>query len=340
MVTLKDIARETGLNFRSVSQVLHGSHRYSPTTQKRVREVAQRLGYRPNAVARSMARGKTHCIGYVGHSLRAPLTMEKVEVIATQAQQMGYHLFLAGANEEGNRALEREIIEELLARRVDGLIINIIPESDLSFYLSLQKQGIPLVLTGHHSKPAGLPMVTVDIEGGVYEATRHLLDLGHRDLALAFGEYAVRSPHNRLDGCRKALQERGISLAAGRVFDDRPGTIEAICRYTKDQLGQSPRPTAIIFNSDEMAFAGLRVIREMGLEIPRDVSVVGVDDLPLAENTWPPLTTVRQPRAELGRAALELLMKQIRGEDIRGQKRILLPTALVVRQSTGPAQIR
>ena len=131
-----------------------------------------------------------------------------------------------------------------------------------------------------------------------------------------------------------------MSLGAGRVLDDRPGTIEAIRVFTQEQLSRSPRPTAIIFNNDEMALAGLRVIREMGLEVPRDVSVVGVDDAPLAENTWPPLTTVRQPRAELGRAALELLMKQIRGEDIRGQTRVLLPTELVVRQSTGPVQMR
>src|SRR5690349_6947015 len=127
MVTLKDVAREAGLSFATVSHVLHRNDpRYSDATRRRVQAFAEQLGYHPNAVARSMVCGKTHCIGYVGHSLRTQMSMEKVEMIATLAQRTGYHIFLAGANEDGNRSLEKELVEELLARRVDGLIINVI----------------------------------------------------------------------------------------------------------------------------------------------------------------------------------------------------------------------
>jgi LacI family transcriptional regulator len=337
-VTLEDVAAEAGVSRTSVAHVLHRNDpRYSRDLCARVREAAQRLGYRRNELARALSLSRTHCIGFVGHSLRTTVTMEKVDAIATHAQQMGYHLFLSGPNEDGDRTLEQELIEGLLSRSVDGLIIHILPECDLSYYHSLQKRGVSLVLSGSHSCPEDLPIVSVDIASGIYEAMRHLLELGHRDIALALGEFSAATPHNRLEGAQHAFAECGLELAPGRVLSDRPSLPACVREFTQAQLSQSPRPTAILYNNDLLALAGMRMIRELGMEIPRDVSVVGVDDLPLAENTWPPLTTVSQPREELGRAAVKLLIKQIRGEDLQGQTQIVLPTELVVRQSTGPA---
>ena len=336
LVTLENVAAEAGVSRTSVAHVLNRNDlRYSAATRTRIQDVAKRLGYRRNELARSLSVGKTHCIGFVGHSLRTVLTMAKVDAIATLAQEMGYHLFLAGANEDGDRDLEKKLIENLLARGVDGLIVSIVPECDLSYYRELQKREISLVLSGYHSDPGDLSLVSLDIEGGIYEATKHLLDLGHRDIALALGIFSVATPHNRLDGVKRALQEQGLELAPGRVMDDRPSHVECAREFTREQLSRSPRPTAILYNNDELALAGMRTIREMGLDIPRDVSVVGVDDLPLAENTWPPLTTVRQPRGELGRAVLDQLMNKIRGDGLHGKAQVLLPTELIVRQSTG-----
>ncbi len=339
MVTLKDVAREAGLSFATVSHVLHRHDpRYSALTRRRVQRVAQRMGYRADAVARSMVQGKTYCIGVVGYSLSGQMSMERVESIVIRAQELGYQTFLAGRNEEGDMDLEKQLIEELLAHRVDGLIILIQSECDTTYYESLQRRKIPFVLQGHLTRPNALPVVSVDAEHGYYELTRHLLDLGHRDIAVPLGWYTARAPHNRLAGVQRALRERGLCLPQGRVLKDKLMSFETAYEFTREQMRQPSPPTAILYNNDEMALSGLRALREMGLDVPRDVSVAGYDDLPIAAHTWPPLTTARQPRAELGDATLQLLMEQLNGHPSSTENHRILKPKLIVRQSTGPVR--
>lgn len=338
MVTLKDIAREAGVTVGTVSDVLRTDDpRYNPATRKQIRQTAERLGYRPNRLAQAMVRGRSHMLGLVGYHLGTLVTMQKVDAIVTEAQKHGYELLLTGRRETADPAAEREFIENLLARRVDGLVILIESECDLAYYRQLRQQKVPLVMVGYHSRPGRLPLVSVHAEEGMYQMTRHLLTLGHRDFALVLGAYTAALPHNRLDGCVRALRERGLNLREGRVF--RQGLIHfrAAHEFTKRLMRSKPYPTAIIYNNDEMAQAGILALREMGFEIPRDVSVVGYDDLPSAAYTCPPLTTVRQPRQELAKAVVRLLMRQIQGQGLDGTGCIRLTPKLIIRRSSGPA---
>lgn len=339
-VTQQQIANRLGLSQQAVAIALSSNpnslKQLRPETRQLILGTVKQMGYVPHHGARSLRLGKTHSIGHVGSSL-VGLHMERVGLIATLAVEMGYQVLLA-VNEDGDCDRQKKLIDELLARRVDGLIISITPDCDTSLYRKLRERNIPLVLRGYLSDPGNLPIVSVDVEEGVYQATRHLLDLGHRDIAMGLGKDSASVPHNRLAGCERALAERGLMLGEGRVLKDRPITFQNCYDFTRDQLSRTPRPTAIIYSNDEMAFVGMRAIHEMGLEVPRDISVVGVDDIPLAAFGSPPLTTIRQPIGEVGRCALELLMKQINGFTITESSHVVLKPELVIRQSTGPAR--
>jgi len=340
MVTLKEVAREARLSVGTVSQLLHRSDpRYSLSTRNRVADIAQRLGYRPNHVARSMVRGRTQCVGVVGHMLDSHVGMARVGAMGSELQARGYQMFLAGRKVDVAFVEQRRIIEDLIARRVDGLIIFIEPDADSTYYHELRTRKIPFVLVGILSNPGALPVVNVDVEGGMYEATCHLLDLGHRDIAAAFGRYTMSYPNlGRLPGFRRAMEERGLSISAGRLMSEQTTSFEAAYEFTTSQMAQPSPPTAIVYTNDEMALAGIAALQDLGLQVPEDVSVVGYDDLPMARYIRPALTTVRQPRSDVGRIAVELLMNQIRGNDAGTTNHVVLAPELIVRRSTGPAR--
>jgi LacI family transcriptional regulator len=342
MVTLKEVAQEAGLSVGTVSQLLHKSDpRYSPDTRNRVAGIAQRLGYRPNHVARSMVRGRTHCVGVVGHMLDSHIGMTRVDAMGSELQGRSYQMFLAGRKVDVEFVEQRRIIEDLIARRVDGLIIFIEPNADTTYYHELGARKIPFVLVGILSDPEELPVVSVDVEDGMYEATRHLLDLGHRNIAAAFGQYIMSYPNlGRPPGFRGAMEELGLSVSLGRIMSEQYATLEATHEFTRSQMTQPFRPTAIVYSNDEMALAGISALRELGLDVPRDVSVVGYDDLPVARYTWPPLTTVRQPNEELSKAVVELLMEHIHNGTSRRGSRVVLKPKLVIRGSTAPVRGR
>jgi LacI family transcriptional regulator len=220
-----------------------------------------------------------------GHNLAFTMTMEKVQVISSELHRLGYKMFLAGG-EESDIALEREIVEDLLARRVEGLIINVEPDADPAYYEELQQRGVPLVLLGLLRQPRPLPIVSVDTEDGMCQAIRHLLDLGHRDIAFPIGSYGVRMGVGRWPAIQRTMHEAGIPLRQEWILHEVPCTAENSDAFTRRVMrppGAASRPTAIIYANDELAMSGMHVLREMGFEIPRDVSVMGYDDLPVAK---------------------------------------------------------
>ncbi len=337
MVTLRDIAREVQLDVSTVSHLLNRpERRYNPATRRRVQEVARRMGYRPNALARAMVHGKSRSIGIVGHDLATSLNVERLQAIATSARSLGYHMFLSSGQEE-TPALIEETIEDLLARKVDGLIVFIAPEADTRYYESLRKRGVPFVLIGTLSRPSTLPLVMIDGEAGGYAATRHLLALGHREIAFASGRYMAQDTSPRRRGFERAMREAGAPIPAHRVLSDQAISRQSVGDFTRRQLRGFPRATAILNANDNMAFTCIHAIAEMGLRVPQDVSVVGYDDLPIAQDAWPELTTIRQPRAEVSQAAVGMLIDQIEGN--RSSQRLVLKPELIVRQSTAPVGV-
>ena len=331
-VTIKQIAKEAGVAVSSVSDMLHRNDpRYSAVTRRRVQETARRLGYRPNILARAMIQGKTRSIGVVGHDLATPLNVERLQAISAAARKVGYQLFLSGGYEEGAAAMQ-ETVEEMLARDVDGLIIFVMPDANVQFYESVQARGTALVLIGNPAPRPTLSVLSIDAAAGMHLVTRHLLEAGHRALAYAAGAAVMRVTGQRQAGFQRALREFRVKVPPEWILTDQPASPAAVREFTRTRLAMKPRPTAILYTNDEAAAVGLLAAREAGRDVPREVSLVGYDDLPLAALTWPAPTTVRQPRAEVGELAVKMLLEQMERPG-KGRQVVLTPT-LVVRQST------
>ncbi|MCC6579554.1 MAG: LacI family DNA-binding transcriptional regulator [Phycisphaeraceae bacterium] len=338
MVTLKQIARELNLGVSTVSSVLHGDNpHYNAQTRQRVREAAERMGYRPNHLARAMVRGKTHTIGVMGLTTHDTVSGERLHALSDALDNAGYKMLYVSRT-IGDLAVERKHLDDLLDRQVDGLLIQTDLYGDPDHYASLWQRGVPLVLSGLAPDRSTLPWVWLDNTSGLYDLTRHLLELGHRRIAYTPGQAAHLYPHHRIEGFHRALREAGVESQPRWIMDDRPSIRDNIVQFTRDMLqSTSDRPTALMYNNDEQAFAGLQVIMQMGLHVPRDVSVTGFGDLTLSKLACPALTTVTQPAAELARSGVELLMEQILAKQAMPCRQIMIPTRLTVRNSTGPA---
>ncbi|MCC6580587.1 MAG: LacI family DNA-binding transcriptional regulator [Phycisphaeraceae bacterium] len=336
MVTLKQIAEELHLGVSTVSRVLHSDDpRYNAETRQRVRDAARRLGYLPNHVARSMVRGKTFTIGVIGYTSPDMAAGQRMHAMASAIDAAGYKMLYVSRT-AGDMDTERRLIDDLMARQVDGLLIGTDVYCAIDAYEALSARRVPMVLTGHLRELSKFTLVRMNSESGMYDLTRHLLDLGHRRIAYVVGSEVHFYRVHRISGFRKAMAEVGAEIQPQWIMDQMPGRTGEAALFTRTVLQASPRPTAILYNNDELAFAGMQEIMRLGLRIPQDVSVAGFNDVQLAQLTWPPLTTVRQPSDEFASKCVELLVEQIDAGHALPARQVLVPTQLIARQSTGP----
>ena len=331
--TIEDVARKAGVGKVTVSYVLNGHSkvaRISEGTQQRVREAADALSYRPNALARMLSNGRTDLLAVVfqrGNLFAgwSGFTAEVMRGVSTGAVELGYDLMLH------TRDLERGAEADALADgRIDGALV-------------LRDEGDPLVLDlAHRSLPCvrffsrgegDAPFVDADNYSGGRMATRHLLELGHRRIGMVRGPQRSNSSNDRYVGHRDALEGAGVGVGPERVVSVPSATsdLEPLRRL----MLAPDRPTALFCWSDEVALAALPMLREMGLRVPEDVSLVGFDSLAASERSVPALTSVRQPIFEMACQATRLLAALVRGEPV-AQRQILVPLSLDVRRSTAP----
>lgn len=331
--TMQDIASIVGVSQATVSYVLSGKPgaRVSPETRRRVLEAAARVHYRPNAIARAMASGRSRTIGvYQPHVSHSPLSgMWNTAVmrgIGEALHQRHYHLLLYGYRQQ-----DEPPPAAFLDGRVEGLII-LAPHRDDSLPCELARTGCPVAVIGG-GEWEGAIIVDVDNRKGGRLATEHLLRLGHTHIAHLMGPPDVPNAIDRRRGYEEALCEAGIPLKPEYLvptgFDERSGFASA-----KAVLSMTPRPTALFVANDVAALGVLMACIDLGLRVPADVAVVGYDDSPICTLTRPTLTSVRQPASQLGRAAAESLLAMIcdRSSAIRQH---ILPPELVVRDSCG-----
>ncbi|WP_322799176.1 LacI family DNA-binding transcriptional regulator [Thermoflexus sp.] len=329
-VTIKDIARAVGVSHTTVSRALRDSEEINPETRARIRAVAESMGYRPNPVARALQGRRTQTLGVVVTRLSDPFHTEVVQGIEKVAQAHGYGLLLSLSHEDP--AKERAIVEMLAAKQVDGIIV---AASRLgSRYLPLlEALRIPIVLiNSHQTGPYVYSVATDNVHGG-YLATRYLIDLGHRAIAYIGNRRGGRSNQDRYRGYRQALREVGLSPRPEWVVkgDGRVGAGEAAMRRL---LEVSPRPTAVFCYNDLTAIGALRAAVQAGIRVPEDLSIIGFDGLEEGSYVFPALTTVAQPRQQLGRLAAEMLLEILNGRP--SPRRILLQGTLLERASCGP----
>jgi len=334
--TQLQIAEAAGVSRTTVSLVLNNvpDVRVSPETRQRILEAAQRLNYYPNAIARRLASGKTSTIGLVWHRGPNPAYRDAflpgfLQGVTRAAHQYGYHVLFRPI--EPNEP-DSSYVELARSHHIDGFILSG-PRSDDSHLLKLHQEHFPIVL---HGQLPGTDILSVDIDNvqGALVAVDHLVALGHQRIGIITNAPLVyTASQQRLAGYYQALEQAGIprdkSLVQEGNFDGESGQ-----SAMEKLLMCDPPPTAIFVASDMVAMGALQTIRDQGLRVPEDITIVGFDDITAARFVTPALTTVRVPTFGLGWSAAEILICLIE-QDIIAQTHTLLETELIVRDSCG-----
>ena len=324
--SIKDIARIAGVSHCTVSRALHHSPLISPATAERIRDIARRSGYVPNAVARSLVSRSTHTVGVVVTTIADPFIGEVVEGIESMANEHGYSVILA--NSKADPELEIKVVDGFTQRRVDGILV---AASRVGAVHGKRLAGtkIPIVLINNQHPGEFAHSVGIDNVTASRAIVGHLLDLGHRRIAFIGDRLGYQSDAERYAGYRAMMPDVDPKLVMRG--DGKPEQGEWAATQL---LGLSRPPSAIICYNDMTALGALRASATRGLRVPEDVSIAGFDDLFVASYTSPPLTTIRQPKQEMGRRAMSILLQLLAGEE--PESRILLPGELIVRGSTAP----
>jgi LacI family transcriptional regulator len=337
MITVKDLARELGLSINTVSRAINNKPDVNPETRRRVLEAAERLGYVANTLARSLVNGRTCTIGLIIADVVNPFYGRVIRGVEETARLNGYSTILVNSNEQDED--EREAVQVLRSKRVDGLLIHPVQQS-FEHIARLKQDGIPYVLINRHFDELDGDYVINDNRGGAYQAVQHLVQLGHRRIAHITGSRLVSSVRERIAGYLQALAEVGVEEDPALVVTTRVD-MEGGYEAARALLTITPRPTAIFTYSDLVAIGAYKALREAKLVVPRDMSLVGYDDIEVAPFLESPLTTVHQPTYEIGQQGVETLLQRIssRADPEAMPVRRILEPHLVVRRSTGsPAQ--
>lgn len=325
--TIRDVARQAGVSHQTVSRVINGSEDVLPETRAVVEVAIEELGYRPSAIARSMARGLTHTLAIISPNLTDYTFASVIEGAEVEARQNNYFVLSSSASD---RQAFQGLVDELVGhRRVDGLIV-INPYAD-ERYQHIPKN-FPVVFVGARSHDKNVCSVSLDDEKVAYEATQHLISLGHKQIALVTGPMEEDCSQDRLEGFQHALKDAGVAFDQSFVFEgdwSASSGSEALVSFVKKGI----LPTAVFAQNDRMAMGVMRAARDANLKVPDQLSVIGVDDMPLSSYFDPPLTTMRQDMPLIGQQAIRKLMDIIQNRAVE-QTVLKLPARLVVRQST------
>lgn len=329
-VTLAHVAEAANVSKMTVSRVLNGQPGVSDETRQRIIDTMNLMGYVPNAAARIL-RGQSRVIGLVVPGLASPYMGEVISGISQTSERLDYGLMLY--TQVGASNIERSnYYAALLSNGLAEGVVLVVPYDYEILVSALQEREVKYVIVDHHSDTDAEPAVTASNRRGILDAMRHLLALGHRRIGFITGRLSMGCAQDRWQGYRDALTEIGLPYEDALV---REGNFERQTGFSQARhLLQVPQPpTAILASNDDMAFGVMDAVKDSGLRVGADVSVVGFDDVLIASQVYPRLTTVRQPMAEMGSAAVEILVGMIEGKSTVSTRREL-PTELIVREST------
>jgi LacI family transcriptional regulator len=335
-VTAHDVAALVGVSTSTVSRVLSGASTdmISDNTRQRVIEAAAQLGYTPDPIARALRGKKSHLLGLIVREIDDPFFARFIARLSMQAREINYHIVLGHAQSDPQEALK--MTDVLDTRHTDGVfVLGDLRDDEIALEEMLQGKHAVVALCRGPS-PASLYTVNTDNYAGTHLLLDHLYELGHRRVGFIDGGW-LGDIRERREAYFDYLKMRGLESRAGWVQAETNGA-DGGYRAMRRLLELHRRPTAIFASDDIMAIGALKAICDAGLQVPRDISVVGFDDIELAQYLCPSLTTMRQPIDEMIREALRLMLELIDGDNTSLSEMVIrIPPVLVVRQSTGPA---
>ncbi len=329
MAKIKDVAKLAGVSPAGVSLALNEKPYVSKKAKERIYKTVRELGYRPNIVARNLRKKSTGIIGLVLSDIANPFFPEIARGVEERAREYGFNVILC--NTDADPFQKKKSIEILLSRQIDGLIITSAHSTaNLNEYL---RENCPIVLVNRDPFPGRFDFVGIDNISSARMAVNHLTKLGYQRIAFIEGEPKSPASFGRYEGYKKALQEAGFSLQENYV---KIGYLkyESGYRVMISFLKEFRPPTAVFCANDMMALGAIDACVENRVKVPQDIALVGFDDMWIASLKTVQLTTVRQPRYQMGVKAVDLMIKRIQGK--RGEiKRVILPTKLIIRQTCG-----
>jgi LacI family transcriptional regulator len=331
-ITIYDVARVAGVSMATVSRVVNGNSNVKPATRKKVMGVIEQLGYRPNAVARGLASKKTKTVGVVIPDISNAFYSEVTRGIEDIATMYRYNIILCNSDLQQER--ETQLIETLLEKQVDGLLFlgGNVREEHRRIY---DHTNVPVVLVATKVEDNALPAVGIDQQQAAYDATVHFIEKGHKKIALIGGLLTdMVKGYPRYLGYRQALEEHQID------FDER---LIRIGDYRYDSgyqamttlLGLTEFPESVVVLSDEMAVGAIHAVLDSGRKVPEDIEVIGYNNIPIASQVRPLLSTVDVPMYDLGAVAMRLLTKYMHGEEVQSGQ-VNLAHSIKLRNSTLP----
>jgi len=326
--TISDLAREAGVSRSTASRAVTGAGYVAAPVRERVRSAAERIGYVPDSIARSLRQSTSRAIGMLISDLRNPFYAEVATAAEHRLREAGYHIILA--NSDGLPDEERAAATVFAGSRVGGVIVA--PVSPIAGRLA--DLGVAVVEVDRQMAPERCDAVLIENAAGADAATTHLIELGHRRIGILLGEMDWMTGPERLTGYRSALRRAGISYDKALV---QPGTGHPTQAEhpARSLLDRAPDVTAIFATNNLMAENAMAEIQRRGLRIPRDISLVAFDDVSWMSIVQPTVTAVAQPTAEIGRTAADLLLARMTGPAPTEPRVVRLAPSLVVRASTG-----
>ena len=334
MATMKDVAQLAGVSTATVSRALMNPEKVSVSTRKRVETAVLEAGYSPNTLARNLRRNESKTIITIVPDICDPYFAEIIRGIEDAAVENDYLVLLGDSGQQKKR--ESSFVNLVFTKQADGMLLL---GTDHPFDVSKaeQKNLPPMVMACEFAPELELPTVHIDNLTSAFEAVNYLAQLGHKRIAQISGPTSATLCQFRQQGYQQALRRAGVTMnpAYSTIGDF---TFEAGAQAVRQLLALPEQPTAIFCHNDAMAIGAIQEAKKLGLRVPHDLSIVGFDDIQFAQYCDPPLTTISQPRYEIGRQAMLMMLDMLKGNDVQAGSR-LLEAKLVVRGSTAPPRL-
>jgi LacI family transcriptional regulator len=330
VLTIREVAEAAGVSQATASRALGGYGSVSSAAAARVLEAAEKLGYRTNRVAQALRSGQMRTVGFIPGDLENPFFAKIARHLGDALESEGYVLLVSSSAESAER--ERKIIDTFLAHMLSGVVIAPTAQQSAPHLDRLVSDGVPLVLVDRLVGGVRADSVTTNNEEAGRQAVAHLIECGHRRIAIVSDNLQITSTSERFTGYQRALSDAGLPLDP-RLLGVGDSSRESARTVAARLLAMPDRPTAVFTTDNFMTEGVLQAIREAGLSVPTDVSLVGFDDFPETSFIDPAITVVAQPIAEMGEEAARLLLARLRG-DRSAPHRVNLVAELIVRNST------